>query len=278
MKFETLNRAPDPDDSECHYLELETKLSPKLSDLFVHFISAEQPFYKVQELRAFGVDAIALPDICSLSSKGCHFKPLDSLGSVTATYPPIDTHRNPHPNDAIGSRPIISSLEPIQYGGRNWLFPTKAIEDNGYCPMDGHTFFGVFTGMIKNLPYEVTSHLEWLGPTPGDGNLRQPHMKIYMVTECNGADTIITQGEMGAIMNVFYNRVYEPGFENHSIFPVLVISEYFWRRVRIIEAVFDRSRERFTVKFTPICHFGRRDDLLWDLFLRYEGSEPQNSQ
>lgn len=87
-------------------------------------------------------------------------------------------------------------------------------------PMDGHTFFGVFTTMIRNLRFEVTSHFEWVGPTPEDGNLRQPHMKIYMVTECNGADTIISQGEMGAIMNVFYNRVYEPGFENHSIFPV----------------------------------------------------------
>lgn len=129
MKFPTLNRAPDADDSECDYLELETKLSPKLSELFVHFISAEQPFYKVQELRAFGVDAIALPDICSLSSKGCHFKPLDSLGSVTATYPPIGTHRNPHLISAICSRPIIRSLDLIKFGGWN---RTKAIEGNGY--------------------------------------------------------------------------------------------------------------------------------------------------
>lgn len=98
----------------------------------------------------------------------------------------------------------------------------RETNDVNSSPMDGHTFFGVFTGMIRNLQFEVTSHFEWLGPTPGDGNLRQPHMKIYMVTECNGADTIITQSEMGAIMNVFYNRVYEPGFENHSIFPVSV--------------------------------------------------------
>jgi len=55
----------------------------------------------------------------------------------------------------------------------------------------------------------------------------------------------------------------------------VLISEYYWRRVRIIEAVFDQSHEKLTVKFTPICDFKGRDYFLWDVFLRYEGSEPQ---
>lgn len=74
-----------------------------------------------------------------------------------------------------------------------------------------------------NLAYEMASISEWIGPTSEEGNLTPPHLKIYMTTACNGADTILTQGEMSIIMNSFYNRVYEPGYEGHSVFPVSLL-------------------------------------------------------
>ncbi|KAJ6096119.1 hypothetical protein N7486_006865 [Penicillium sp. IBT 16267x] len=135
MKFTTLSRATEDDVWAEDYLELETKRSPKLSELFTHFMAAaEQPFYKVQELRAFGVDTIALPDICSLSSKGCHFKPLDSLGSITPPYPSTDTDYKAmkrHPSEALHERPIINTLENIQYRERTALTPSEYIPVNG---------------------------------------------------------------------------------------------------------------------------------------------------
>ncbi|KAJ5655963.1 hypothetical protein N7507_007913 [Penicillium longicatenatum] len=129
--------SPCPEDrhTTASRFNLKTKRSPKLGDLTSRFIATQKPFYNCKDLRAHGVDAIALPDICSLSSEGCHFKPLDSLGSITAAYPSIDTHykiRRPGPYAALDEKPIISCLEPIQYGERTGLTPSKVIQDNGY--------------------------------------------------------------------------------------------------------------------------------------------------
>jgi hypothetical protein len=84
---------------------------------------------------------------------------------------------------------------------------------------------GVESTKLMNLALEMSSLYEWAGPTPEDGNLSPPHLKIYMATECTGESSILTHCEMGVIMSAFYSRVYEPGYEGHSIFPV----SFLWR-------------------------------------------------
>jgi hypothetical protein len=91
MTFESLSRATEDDPFACDYVALETERSPKLSEFFTYFVAVEQKSFTPQELISFGVDAIALPDLSSLLSKGRHFRPLDSLGLATAAYQQIDT-------------------------------------------------------------------------------------------------------------------------------------------------------------------------------------------
>jgi hypothetical protein len=88
--FESLSRATEDDPFACDYVSLETERSPKLSELFNYFVAVEQKSFTPQELISFGVDAIALPDLSSVLSKGRHFRPLDSLGFATAAHQQID--------------------------------------------------------------------------------------------------------------------------------------------------------------------------------------------
>lgn len=138
MKFITLSPATENDPFAEDIVELETKRSAKLSDLFNYFIAAEQPFFRCHELRLFGLDVIALRDINSLSSEGRHFRTLDSLGSTTAAYPSVDTHYKvmKHSSaDLRNQKPIISVLHKSRYvlfSGLPERPLPEVIQKNGY--------------------------------------------------------------------------------------------------------------------------------------------------
>ncbi|KAJ5216702.1 uncharacterized protein N7469_011567 [Penicillium citrinum] len=123
----------------------------------------------------------------------------------------------------------------------------------------------------------MASLYEWIQPTScaNDQTPHVPHLKIFMSTshDVENLNHMISQGELSVLMSASYNRVYQPGYEKYSIFPIRLISSYPEGRVRIMEAVFDQVFEKFSVKFTPILDFAERNESLWDLFLRYEESE-----
>jgi hypothetical protein len=89
-------------------------------------------------------------------------------------------------------------------------------------PMCTHKFFGIYSGMEGGpyLNFKTTSLYEWIGPICRETNLIQPHLKIYMTTRSSGEDNGLAQSELSVIMNAFYNRVYQKGYEEHSVFPV----------------------------------------------------------
>jgi hypothetical protein len=116
-KFESLSRATEDDPFACDYVALETERSPRLSELFTYFVAVEQKSFTPQELISFGVDAIALPDLSSLSSKQRHFRPPDSPGSTTAAYQQIDEYegiKSPL-EQMLQPGPIINILENSVY-------------------------------------------------------------------------------------------------------------------------------------------------------------------
>lgn len=138
MKFITSSPATEDDPFARDVVELETKRSAKLSDLFTYFIDTEQPFFRCHEIRLLGVDVIALRDINSLSSEGRHFRTLDSLGSTTAAYPSDDTHykvMKPSPGHLKRQKPIIRILHKSRYvlfsGLPEHPLP-EVIQNNGY--------------------------------------------------------------------------------------------------------------------------------------------------
>lgn len=54
-----------------------------------------------------------------------------------------------------------------------------------------------------------------------------------------------------------------------------MISGFSKRRMRIVEAVFDRAGERLTVKFTPVYSFWKTKEAPWEAFTSLVASSPQ---
>lgn len=101
---------------------------------------------------------------------------------------------------------------------------------------------------------------------------------------------------MRAIVTAIYNRVYQKGFEDETLFPVsitsishnlsfkntklgkvLLFSAYMDYGMRITEAVFEKSCEKLTLRITPIYDFFEADRVLWDPFLRMFVASPRVS-
>ena len=121
-----------------------------------------------------------------------------------------------------------------------------------------------------------------------------------MNIDCDGQESGLSRTEMRAIVTAIYNRVYQPGFENETLFPVstedisykkhysqkililriskaLLFSGYFNYRMRITEAVFEKNSETLTLRTTPIYNFLEADHALWDVFFRMYASSPRFS-
>ena len=129
--FTSMSRATEDDPFAKDFVELETKRSLKLHDLFMYFVQdAEQAFFEYQKLSSFGVDATALPDITSLSSGRRYFRPLESVGPVAASYPQI--YSSPGLFEYRSELSIIRALEKVQYGGRTGLSPLEPVLENGF--------------------------------------------------------------------------------------------------------------------------------------------------
>lgn len=96
-------------------------------------------------------------------------------------------------------------------------------------PMCSHPFFGIDAGWdgSPNLHFKMSSLYECIQPTSfaKDETPPMPHLKIFMSTarDMKNLNKVISQGELGILMCAFYNRVYQPGYENCEIFPVSLL-------------------------------------------------------
>ncbi|KAJ5644506.1 hypothetical protein N7507_010517 [Penicillium longicatenatum] len=91
------------------------------------------------------------------------------------------------------------------------------------------------------------------------------------------SDYILPRDTLTAIVTAIHNRVYQAQFENETIFPVLLFSQYYPDRMRIIEAVFDIICEKLTLRTTPTYTFGDPETAPWDIFMRMHASTPRVS-
>jgi len=93
-----------------------------------------------------------------------------------------------------------------------------------------HPFFGIDAGweFSPNLDFVMSSLYEWILPTScaNDQTPHVPHLKIVMSTshDVENLNNMISQGELSVLMSASYNRVYQPGYEKYSIFPVSLLS------------------------------------------------------
>lgn len=81
---------------------------------------------------------------------------------------------------------------------------------NGLCyPIEGEHLWKVQT--LK----------EWKGPESEEPiYIPPPHVKMNVSHNCYAPENALLGSEMRGILSVLYNRVYQPGFEHESVFPV----------------------------------------------------------
>ncbi|KAJ5705207.1 hypothetical protein N7536_000896 [Penicillium majusculum] len=146
-------------------------------------------------------------------------------------------------------------------------------------------FFGVLNGLYHRRGVEGEEHSyiqtlkEWKGPESENAIcIPPPHVKMSVSHNCDAPENALLGTEMRAILSVVYNRVYQPGYEKESLFPILYTSEYRFRQVRVIEAVFDLPQQKLTLKFTPTYSFLKRKEVPWDLFFCVSESLPRTPE
>lgn len=62
---------------------------------------------------------------------------------------------------------------------------------------------------------------EWKGPESEKVTyIPPPHVKMSASHCCEAPENALLGSEMRAILSVLYNRVYQPGYEEESVFPV----------------------------------------------------------
>ncbi|KAF3385229.1 hypothetical protein F1880_002822 [Penicillium rolfsii] len=162
-------------------------------------------------------------------------------------------------------------------------------------------FFGVTEGLLSpGPPTECTTiihawktppgEIQWLDPETLETLKEQPpHIQIMLshsTTVLAGetsplcetqSDYVLPRDTLTAIVTAIHNRVYQAGFENQTIFPVLLFSDYYPDRMRIIEAVFDIILEKLNLRITPTYTFGDPETAPWDIFMRMHASTPRVS-
>lgn len=132
--FTSISRPTEDDPYAKDSVELKTRRSLKLHDMFMYFVEdAEQAFFEYQNLSSFGVDTTALSDITSLSLGGRYFRPLESVGPKTASYPEVYPYsRWPSRFSRCGTDwSIIRALEKVQYSEIMELPPLVPGLENG---------------------------------------------------------------------------------------------------------------------------------------------------
>ncbi|KAJ5607922.1 hypothetical protein N7537_004541 [Penicillium hordei] len=287
--FTSASRATLDDPTATELVKLKRERSPQLHNLIGFFQRQEKQIFSVQVLARRGVTAIALPNVESLLSDEGHFRP-------HATFrPKIKVGawdiRDPNSEEAASHSymGILGILEgKIQhrlFSKNPPRFRTFASERGPWASLGTPSpFFGVMDGLygrgVEGEEYSYIQTLkEWEGPESEKATyIPPPHVKMSVSHNCDAPENAFLGSEMRAILSVLYNRVYQPGYENESVFPILYISGYRFRLVRVIEAVFDLPQQKLTLKFTPNYSFLKRKDAPWDLFFGVSECSPRTPE
>lgn len=81
---------------------------------------------------------------------------------------------------------------------------------------------GLYGVRVKGEEYwHLQTLKEWKSPESEKPiHLPPPHVKMGVVHGCDAPENALMGTEMRAILSVLYNRVYQPGYEKESVFPV----------------------------------------------------------
>ncbi|KAI2793500.1 hypothetical protein POX_a00080 [Penicillium oxalicum] len=100
------------------------------------------------------------------------------------------------------------------------------------------------------------------------GSKKWPHLRITVCHGHTGDPHGILIGELGSIAQAILNRLNEPAFDNESYFPVLVLSFFGPRYVRLLQAV-HRPTGYLELRVSRILDFTVMGMAPTDLILRY---------
>lgn len=81
---------------------------------------------------------------------------------------------------------------------------------------------GLYGRGVEGEEYSYIETLkEWKGPESENAIcIPPPHVKMSIAHNCDAPENALLGTEMRAILSAVYNRVYQPGYEKESVFPV----------------------------------------------------------
>ncbi|KAJ5968905.1 hypothetical protein N7501_005153 [Penicillium viridicatum] len=229
--FTSASRATLGDGYASDQVKLKRERSPQLHNLIGFFQRQEKQIFSAQVLARRGVTAIAVPDVESLWSDEGHFRPHAAfhpkikLDGWNIQYPNSEEEAYHLHGDILSilERKIQQRLFAKSRPG-DFIFGS---ERGPWASLETpNPFFGVTNGLLRRgVEGEEYWYLEtlkeWKGPESEKPiYLPPPHVKMSVGHTCEAPENALLGTEMRAILSVIYNRVYQPGYEKESVFPV----------------------------------------------------------
>ncbi|KAJ5800538.1 uncharacterized protein N7518_002606 [Penicillium psychrosexuale] len=200
--------------------ELRTERSAKLCKMMVHFSQLEKHFFSRDELSHFGITIICLPSADMLLSNEGPFRPHSTFGPKI----PMGTEdmylgcspRTRWPTKALS---VLSSMANLSEDRVHAWGPVEII----------NPYFGIINGLDDSL--SVIDECQWLARIfewstpclrPQESErlaTLPPHLRVLIYLYTPGQEIGFSRIEMRAILTAIYNRVYQTGFEDETLFP-----------------------------------------------------------